>query len=135
MRFCLDRFAPKPAEVTAWLHLGAGAAAYDWQREGDQLRRLNRGYPNRFLVTNRREWGNILTRTFVAVRDLRFDITDTPPGELAQLAARGYRAFGVVGSHPYHHAPGDTADRTTGPELLEPIGQALVLALAAIETL
>jgi hypothetical protein len=89
MRFFLDRFAPKPAEVTAWLHLGAGAAAYDWQREGDQLRRLGRGYPNRFLVTNRREWGNVLTRTFVSVRDLRFDITDTPPGELAQPVGIG----------------------------------------------
>ncbi len=77
----------------------------------------------------------MLTRTFISVRDLRFDVTDTPPGELAQLAARGYKAFGVVGAHPYHHAPGDTADRTTGPEILEPIGQALLRALVAIEAL
>jgi hypothetical protein len=27
MRYFLDRFAPKPAEVDAWLHLGAGVAA------------------------------------------------------------------------------------------------------------
>jgi hypothetical protein len=65
---------------------------------------------------------------------LQFDITDTPPGELAQLAARGYKAFGVVGAHPYHHAPGDT-DRSTGPEILEPVGQALLRTLAALETL
>ncbi|HEV8145692.1 MAG TPA: hypothetical protein VGP79_04905 [Bryobacteraceae bacterium] len=134
MRHFLDRFAPQPAEVAAWLHLGAGVAAYDWAREGDQLRRLNRGYQSRRLLTNRREWGNLLTRTFVSVRDLQFDITDTPPGELAQLAARGYKAFGVVGAHPYHHTPGDT-DRTSGPEILEPVGQALLRTLAALETL
>lgn len=135
MRHFLDRFAPKPADVAAWLHLGAGVAAYDWAREGDTLRRLNRGYQTRHLLTNRREWGGILTRTFVSVRDLQFDTTDTPPGELAQLAARGYKAFGVVGAHPYHHTPGDTADRSTGPELLEPIGQALLRALVALEVL
>jgi hypothetical protein len=134
MRFFLDRFAPKPADVAAWLHLGAGVAAYDWARDGDTLRRLNRGYQSRRLLTNRREWSGILTRTFVSVRDLQFDIMDTPPGELGQITARGYKAFGVVGAHPYHHAPGDT-DRTTGPEILEPVGQALLRTLAALETL
>lgn len=134
MRYFLDRFAPQPAEVAAWLHLGAGVAAYGWAREGDTLRRLNRGYQSRRLLTNRREWSGVLTRTFVSVRDLQFDITDTPPGELGQIAARGYKAFGVAGGHPFHHAPGDT-DRTTGPEILEPIGQSLLRTIAALETL
>jgi hypothetical protein len=134
MRFFLDRFAPQPADVAAWLHLGAAVAAYGLAREGDTLRRLNRGYQSRRLLTNRREWSGILTRTFVSVRDLQFDVMDTPPGELGQITARGYKAFGVVGAHPYHHAPGDT-DRTTGPEILEPVGQALLRMLAALETL
>ena len=133
MHYYLDHLAPRPDGVTAWLHVGAGIAAYNWERDArGQLRRLDRPFP-RNLLTNSKAWEPLLTRAFAGVPEVRLAVSDAPPGELAQLVARGYRAFGMVALHPFHHAPGDTAERTTGPEILEPVGEALVRALVGLE--
>jgi hypothetical protein len=133
MRYFLEKSAPHSGTVKAWLHLGAGIAAYNWERDtGGRLRRLDRAFP-RNLLTNCKDWEQLLTRAFAGVPEIRLAVTDAPPGELAQLVARGYLAFGLVASHPFHHAPGDTAARTTGPEILEPVGEALVRALVELE--
>ena len=54
-------------------------------------------------------------------------------GEILLLAEKHYPYFGFAGGSVFHHAPADMPERTTGPELLEPVGRALVKALTTIE--
>ena len=46
-------------------------------------------------MTNRKAWLAVLSRNFVSMGDLQPEVTDAPPGELAQLVKLGYRSFGV----------------------------------------
>lgn len=110
--------APRPDEVGAWLHLGASIAA--------------RGSTRR-LMTNRREWLPLLSRNFGPMGDLHPEVTDSPPGELAQLAKLGYRSFGIAGGHTLFHSPGDLP-ATTSAAMLEPVGQALLRTIADLES-
>lgn len=110
--------APRPDEVSVWLHLGASIAA--------------RGSTRR-LMTNRREWLPVLSRNFGSMSGLRPLVTDAPPGELARLAKLGYRCFGIAGGHTLFHSPGDLP-ATTSAALLEPVGQALLRTIADLES-
>lgn len=118
MQAFLQKQAPKPEEVGVWLHLGASIAA--------------RGSTRR-LMTNRREWMPTLTRHFGPLGDLNPELTETPVGELAQLAKSGYRCFGIAGGHPLFHSPGDLPS-TTSAAMLEPVGQALLRTIAELES-
>lgn len=108
--------APKADQVDAWLHLGASIAA-----KGSTRR----------LMTNRREFLPALSRQFSV--DPRPEWTQTPPGELGQLAALKYPCFGIAGSHRLFHSPGDLP-LTTSAAMLEPPGQALLRVLADLES-
>lgn len=110
--------APRPEEVGLWLHLGASIAA--------------RGSTRR-LMTNRREWLPALTRNFGPLGDLQPSATDAPVGELSQLAKLGYRCFGIAGGHTLFHSPGDLP-ATTSAAMLEPVGQAVLRAVAELES-
>jgi hypothetical protein len=110
--------APRPDEVSVWLHLGASIAA--------------RGSTRR-LMTNRKEWLPVLTRNFGSISGLNPELTDAPVGELAPLAKLGYRCFGVAGGHTLFHSPGDLPV-TTSAAMLEPVGQALLRTVADLES-
>jgi hypothetical protein len=110
--------APRSNDVDVWLHLGASIAA--------------RGTTRR-LMTNHREWLPSLTRNFRSFADLQPEMTDTPVGELAQLAKLGYRCFGIAGGHTLFHSPGDLPS-TTSAAMLEPVGQALLRTIADLES-
>ena len=110
--------APRPDETGVWLHLGASIAA--------------RGSTRR-LMTNRKEWMPVLSRNFSAIGDLTPEVTDAPPGELAQLTKLGYRCFGIAGGHTLFHSPGDLPV-TTSAAMLEPVGQALLRTVADLES-
>jgi hypothetical protein len=116
----MDRYltgpAPRPEEVSVWLHLGASIAA--------------RGATRR-LMTNRKEWLPVLSRNFSSA-GLQPEATDAPVGELAQLAKLGYRCFGIAGGHTLFHSPGDLPV-TTSAAMLEPVGQALLRTIADLE--
>ncbi len=118
MREFLAKDAPKPDRVRAWLHLGASIAA-----KGSTRR----------LVTNRREFVPALSRAFSAIPDLAPQLTDPPPGELAQLAALKYPCFGIAGGHRLFHSPSDLPS-TTSAQMLEPVAQALLRALVDLES-
>jgi len=53
-------------------------------------------------------------------------------GELEFIIKAGYRGFGIAATHRVHHTPADSPEMT-GPEILEPVGRALVKSLEAIE--
>jgi hypothetical protein len=110
--------APRPDEVSVWLHLGASIAA--------------RGSTRR-LMTNRKEWLPVLSRNFGSISGLNPEVTDAPPGELAQLAKLGYRCFGIAGGHTLFHSPGDLPV-TTSAAMLEPVGQSLLRTIADLES-
>ena len=110
--------APRPQDVSVWLHLGASIAA--------------RGSTRR-LITNRKEWLPVLTRNFGSISGLNPEVTDAPVGELAPLAKLGYRCFGIAGGHTLFHSPGDLPG-TTSAALLEPVGQALLRTVADLES-
>ena len=117
MRDFLAKDAPKPDRVRAWLHLGASIAA-----KGSTRR----------LMTNRREFVPALSRSFSSILDLAPQLTDSPPGELAQLAALKYPCFGIAGGHRLFHSPSDLPS-TTSAQMLEPVAQALLRALVDLE--
>jgi hypothetical protein len=110
--------APRPDQVGAWLHLGASIAA--------------RGSTRR-LMTNRKEWLPALSRNFGSISDLQPEITEAPPGELAQLVKLGYRCFGIAGGHTLFHSPSDLP-ATTSAAMLERVGQALLRTIADLES-
>ena len=53
-------------------------------------------------------------------------------GEFEFMIKAGYRTFGIAAAHRFHHTPADSPEMT-GPEVLEPVGRALVNSLEAIE--
>jgi len=119
---------PPPEDVLCWLHLGASMAVYAWRHNG---RFLERDGPS--SQTNLVAVPDLLPGLEHAFADVLF-ITpragDTA-GELSGVLEKGYRAFGFFGGHYFFHAPSDGPE-TTGPELLEPIGRALVRALTSV---
>jgi hypothetical protein len=130
MRRFLDGHAPPPDQVAYWLHLGAGIAAYDWKEAPGGYERQAAGYKGCRLMCNRKELLPVLSRTFAPLSP---QFTAQPVGELELISHAGYRAFGMAGLHPYHHAPGDLARRMTGPELLAPVGASLMRTIEALE--
>jgi len=58
---------------------------------------------------------------------------DRAVGEFEFMLKAGYRSFGMAAAHRFHHTPADSPE-TTGPEILEPVGRALVKTLEAIES-
>ncbi len=133
IRSFLEKHAPKPDAVHTWLHLGAGIAAYEFERGPEGPKRLDRAAASRRLLTNHRDWTPRLDRAFAGVAGLKPQFTEQPIGELAAIAQRGYRCWGFAGGHAYHHAPGDVPERVTSAALLEPVGRAIIAALDEFE--
>lgn len=129
IRDFLETHAPAPGAVHTWLHLGAGIAAYEFERGPEGVKRLDRAAASRRLLTNQREWLPLLERAFGGVAGLKPQFAEQPIGELAAIAQRGYRCWGFAGAHAYHHAPGDLPERVTSAALLEPVGRAAAAAL------
>lgn len=123
----LEALAPKPSAVTAWLHLGAGIATYrfDGRQRQSIASPMRRIYSTPVFVP-------LLKQAFAAMPELTPVVTDKPAGEMLEMAHKGYPYFGFAGGSTFHHMPGDLPERTTGPELLEPIGAALLQVLSRL---
>jgi hypothetical protein len=134
IRHFVEQLAPVPEDVTCWLHLGAGIATWDHEATEQGVRRLDRPYPLRRLQTTSPSIAELLEPHFQNLPGLRPSVTSRPAGETRLMAERGYRTFGFSGGSWYHHMPGDLPDRVTGPEILEPVGQALARVLDRIDS-
>jgi hypothetical protein len=133
LREFMKREPPRMEDVVCWLHLGAGIATYDYKRTAGGLERLGSASPLRKLYSVER-FVPALQEAFADLTDLKPLVTDRPAGEILLLAEKHYPYFGFAGGSIFHHAPADMPERTTGPELLEPVGKALVKALTTIES-
>jgi hypothetical protein len=125
------KLAPKPADVFTWLHLGAGIAVYDYDTSGGGFRKKTTASPMRRLFCSR-EYVPVLKAAFADLPDIKPIVTDRPNGEMVVFQRLGYRYWGFGSPSPFHHQPGDLPATSTGPELLEPVGQAILTALATL---
>jgi hypothetical protein len=130
MRAFLKELAPAPGRVLCWLHLGAGIAAYSWEETATGWKRLQEPDSRRSLMSSS-NLVPLLTTTFAGLAGLT-PTTDRALGEFEFILKAGYRTFGIAAGHRFHHTPADSPEMT-GPEILEPVGGALVNALEAIE--
>ena len=73
----------------------------------------------------------VLTTTFAGHPGLT-PTTGRAVGEFELMLKAGYRTFGIAAAHRFHHTPADSPEMT-GPQILEPIGRALVNTIEAIE--
>ena len=130
MHHCFDHGdVPGPGKVLCWLHLGATIAAWKWRKEGPYLRRD--GVSDMIRLGCSPELQPLLTDTFAGVPHLSPAAGDAAGGELVWVIEKGYRGFGIFGSQDFFRTPGDGPENTA-PELLEPVGRALVDSFRAI---
>jgi hypothetical protein len=54
-------------------------------------------------------------------------------GEFEFILKGGYRGFGIAAAHRFHHTPADSPEMT-GPEIIEPVGRALVNTLEMLQS-
>jgi hypothetical protein len=131
MRAFQRELAPQPNRVMCWLHLGAGIAAYPWEETATGWKRLLEPDSRRYLMSSP-ELVPLLTTTFAGQPGLT-PTTGRAVGEFDFMLKAGYRTFGIAAGHRFHHTPADSPEMT-GPQILEPIGRALIQTLETIES-
>ncbi|CAA9390740.1 MAG: hypothetical protein AVDCRST_MAG74-972 [uncultured Pyrinomonadaceae bacterium] len=127
MKAFLEKSAPKKEDVFAWLHLGANFAVWNYEKTPDGLRKTGKAESRRGIPAAP-ELTAPLSKAF---QNTGLSVTARAIGEVELLLKDGYRAFGLVGANAFHHVPTDLPD-VTAPELLEPVGAALVKSFAEI---
>jgi hypothetical protein len=130
MHAFLKELAPAPDRVLCWIHLGAGIASYVWEETQAGLKRLPEPDSRRLLMTSR-DLVPLLTTTFAGMPGLTPSVSRAV-GEFEFIIKAGYRSFGIAAAHRFHHTPADSPEMT-GPEILEPVGRAIVNTLEAAE--
>ncbi len=127
----LEGSAPPPEDVAMWIHLGASITARAYAEEEGKYRPLDRLHAGGNLVGTE-ALGPILETAFAEVPDLQPRTSGPVFGELRQFMDAGYNAYGFFGSFLYFHTPLDTG-AVTSPELLGPIGAAIVRTIEAVD--
>ncbi len=133
----LAQAAPSPDRTRLWVHIGASAAARDWQEFGPRLLPLPSADAQRFLTatadlleSTRRAFKGItgLEATYLADKVMA-------GGELTNVLHAGYRsAIGLYGVHRYFHTQDDDLRCVSG-DLVLPVARAFQTAiLAALST-
>ena len=127
----LTEAAPKPDATQLWVHIGASAAARDWQEFGPKLLPLPSADSERFLTAT----ADILEPTrhaFHGISGLEATyLADNvmAGGELTNVLKAGYRsAIGLYGIHRYFHTPADDMRCVSG-ELVLPVASAFRTAI------
>ncbi len=124
--------APPTSAAACWLHLGAAISVYEFEETPAGMERRDRASTGTRLLTNREDFMPALEQGFAAVAHLRPELATNAGGTLRLLFGRGDSAFGLVGGFPYAHTPMDVPAVTTGPDILEPTGRALLAAVQEI---
>lgn len=130
MRHFQEKAAPPVDRVMAWLHLGAGIAAYAWEETQSGLRKLRQADSRRYLMCSA-DMESLLASAFAGHAGL-VPVVGRAVGEMEIIMKRGFRSFGIAAGHRFHHTPADSPEMTDAA-LLEPVAQSIVRALEAIE--
>jgi len=131
MRAFLKELAPTADRVLCWIHLGAGIATYAWEETASGPNRLQEPDSRRTLMSSP-DLVPLLKTTFAGLAGLTPTV-ERAVGEFEFMLKAGYRSFGIAAAHRFHHTPADSPEMT-GPEILEPVGRALVKTVEAIES-
>ena len=110
-----DKFGPAPSETAFWLHLGANAAARDYQEMPGRLLPLPSADPYRFLMTSP-EFVTCAREIFKGQPGLEmaYPSAEGTAGELSEVIKAGYvRHAGIFGAHRHHHAVTDDLSTVT----------------------
>jgi hypothetical protein len=130
----LAEAAPPPAMTRLWVHIGASAAARDWQELGAQLLPLPSADAQRFLTATQDNL-ELTRRAFKGVTGLEATYLSTKAmagGELVNVLNAGYRsAIGLYGVHRYFHTRGDDLRCVSG-ELVRPVAAAFRSVVAGL---
>lgn len=105
----VESIGPPPAETDLWLHLGANAAARDYQETPGRLLPLPSADPFRFLMTSP-EFVERARQIFKGQPgiEMAYPSADGTAGELSEVIKAGYsRHAGIFGAHRHHHAATD----------------------------
>jgi len=130
MQAFLKELAPTPDRVLCWIHLGAGIASYAWEETQSGPRRLQEPDSRRLLMTSP-DLVPLLTTTLAGQPGLTPTV-GRAVGEFELILKAGYRGFGIAAAHRFHHTPADSPEMT-GPEIIEPVGRALVSTVEAVQ--
>ena len=122
----IREWAPKPQATALWVHLGAAAAARDWQERGPQLSPLPSADPQRMLMASPALLASArgAFRGQPGLEAVYPTQAEAAGGELGVILRAGYDpAIGVFGAHRFHHARGDDM-RCVSAALIPPAAQA-----------
>jgi len=129
----ITHLAPRPAQTAMWAHIGANVAARDWQDTAGGLQPLPSADPQRFLVATP-TLVPVLRPAFAGQAGLEVvrDSQSFPPrGELINIIRAGYApAFGIFGTHRFHHTPSDDLRCVSAP-LARRVADALAPVISA----
>jgi hypothetical protein len=127
----LAHAAPPHEPDRMWVHIGASAAARDWQEFGPVLRPLPSADAQRVLTAT----ANVIEGVrpaFAGITGLEATLVadaTTAGGELTNVLKAGYStAIGLYGIHRYFHTRGDDLRCTSG-ELVAPVARAFRTAV------
>ncbi len=127
----LEKIAPPPEDVSLWIHLGASITAREYEKKNGRFRPLEKIHADGNLVGTK-ALGPLLEKAFANVDGLQPRTEGPVHGELRQFMDAGYNAYGFFGSFLYFHTTLDTG-AVTSPELLEPVGAAIVQTIEALD--
>ena len=124
---------PAPGETAFWLHLGANAAARDYQEMPGRLLPLPSADPYRFLMTSP-EYVARAREIFKGQPGLEmaYPSAQGTAGELSEVIKAGYtRHAGIFGAHRHHHAVTDDLS-TVAPDPLAATARGVRDLLSAV---
>lgn len=126
----LESEAPPVEKTHLWLHLGAGAATLKWTVSPTGLVKQNEVDEKRKFFCNDPVSGSF-TNAFKEIKGEKVLANQSPGGELAYVARKGYKRFaGISYVHPFFHVKTDDAG-TTSEEILQSTATAFKNFLAS----
>lgn len=125
-----ERLGVTADKVSAWIHLGASIATWNYAELGDgQFEKIGTYHAN--LDYNAPLLATLLTNYLTPAGFSPKPESTKTAGELAMIMSRGYKTFGFYGAFGKFHTRFDLAD-STAPELLEPVARGLTNLIGAI---
>lgn len=126
-----DQIGITPQSVTAWIHLGASIATWNYTEQGDgQFQKTGTAYHSN-LDYNDADFAPLLNQYLAPLGYNPRPEGAYTSGELAMIMDKGYHTFGFYGAFGKFHTKYDLAD-STAPELLEPVAQGLADVISDI---
>ncbi len=131
--YFIEKYAPKPADTFAWLHLGSGLGTYDWEETQAGYLRRHDSEGVQQVGASPDLW-QFVTEAFAYLPKKKFIPAAQAQGELRGAFDAGYATFGLYGGNMFSHAAFDGPEQVS-PILLARLARGLKAALSKLETM